>query len=175
MNILLNLLNHTKIPNTTNRPNICYNKTSNYTWYINGKKHRIKNLKKVQSMSFGKYRERFKKNPQIKEMKNNTKFEKLYNALKQLMYDYDADFEFDTITLNKNVVCKKHIDKYNKNKSYILFLGDYEGGELYNEDGLILAKPYKFVTFNGQKVHWNKPITSGTKYSIIWFKRFKQT
>ena len=48
------------------------------------------------------------------------------------------------ITVNKNVVCQPHRDGNNAGYSYILFLGDYRGGELVFETGERLDEPYKW-------------------------------
>ena len=87
------------------------------------------------------------------------------------MKAYDPLFKFDTITLNKNLVCKKHVDSFNKSNSYILFLGDYVGCELHNEEGKIMNNSKRFYYFNGRIPHWNTPLESGTKYSMIFFQK----
>ncbi len=125
----------------------------------------------IESASFGLCREMFKKNPQIKPIKNNQKFPELYALLMHVMHVYDPEFEFDSITVNHNVVCKPHIDKYNKKKSYILFLGEFTGGVLYDETGRVYDQHNEFMVFDGQVKHWNDAI-QGEKYSVIWYKRY---
>lgn len=177
--MLLELLQKTKIPYSYKRPNVLYDDPSEYTTFKIIKGKRVlkwkRKMRTCQSISFGKYREMFCKNPQIRDMKNNEKFPELFEELKRMVIEFDPDFQFDTITLNKNLVCKKHIDKYNKGDSYIYFLGDFEGGALLNENGERFEKKNVFHPFNGQIPHWNEEITSGTKFSIIWFKRFKNS
>ena len=75
------------------------------------------------------------------------------------------------ITMNRNVQCYPHKDKGNIGKSYILFLGDYEGGELCFENGRIISERGKWHEIDGSVTHWNTQITSGTKYSIILFNK----
>ena len=169
---LLNLLENTNIKNTRKRPNILYANAKEYTYYKDGKVKRINGIKKCKSMTFGVYKEMYKKNPGIKELKNNRKYDELYTMLKQTMQMYDAEFDFDCITLNKNVVTKPHQDFHNKGQSYILFLGDFVGGELLNEKGQVFKDKNTFYIFEGMIKHWNNKIIGGTKYSIIWFKRF---
>ena len=84
-----------------------------------------------------------------------------------MIHEAYPNFKNTQITVNKNLVCKPHKDK-NKNDSYILFLGDFEGGELIVGDRTIKQKN-KYHKFNGKFEHYNLAITSGTKYSIIWF------
>ena len=76
------------------------------------------------------------------------------------------------ITVNKNVVCEPHRDGNNAAESWICFLGDFTGGELVFEDGTEISEPRKWHRIKAnQLLHWNKPITSGTKYSVILYKR----
>ena len=75
------------------------------------------------------------------------------------------------ITINKNIQCYPHKDRGNVGNSYILFLGDYTGGELCFEDGTVIAEQNTWHEIDGSVVHWNTPITSGTKFSIILFNK----
>lgn len=73
------------------------------------------------------------------------------------------------VLLNKNVTCKRHRDG-NDGHSYILWLGDYIGGELVFDDGAILSDKYVWHKINGQSYHWNNPHT-GLKYGIVLYKQ----
>jgi hypothetical protein len=68
------------------------------------------------------------------------------------------------------VCCHPHRDKGNQGKSLVLFLGTFEGGALHLEDGRIFEKTGVFHEFDGSKLlHWNAPITGGTKYSVVYY------
>ena len=73
------------------------------------------------------------------------------------------------VLLNKNVKCKRHIDR-NDGHSYILWLGDFSGGALLFEDGTKLEEKYTWHKINGRMPHWNEP-HEGTKYAIVLYKR----
>ena len=73
------------------------------------------------------------------------------------------------VLVNRNVKCKKHIDK-NDGHSYILWLGDFTGGALLFEDGTRLEDKHKWHKINGQIPHWNEP-HEGTKYAVVLYKR----
>jgi len=76
------------------------------------------------------------------------------------------------IMVNKNVECRPHTDKNNAEYSYICFVGDYSGGALIFETGEMLDTPYQWHRNNADKAkHWHEPITSGTKYNVIIYKR----
>ena len=75
------------------------------------------------------------------------------------------------ITINKNVVCCPHVDKNNAEYSYIAFVGKFAGGALLFESNQRYEEPYKWYKIDAfNTLHWNEPITEGTKYSIIIFK-----
>ena len=75
------------------------------------------------------------------------------------------------LTLNKNVCCGKHKDNKNSSEfSYIMFFGDFEGGELVVEEpegDRILSEKNVWHKFCGRDhFHYNLP-HRGTKYSIV--------
>lgn len=81
---------------------------------------------------------------------------------------------FTTIQVNHNYECKPHIDGKNMGESIIFAIGDYTGGELCikingkYEEYNIRNKP---LLFNGSLYeHFVKPITSGNRYSFVYFK-----
>jgi len=72
------------------------------------------------------------------------------------------------VTVNKNVVCKEHRDKGNLGITAAMFLGSYEGGALLTESGDRFEERNVWHKYDGSKVlHWNEPILSGVKYSVI--------
>ena len=82
------------------------------------------------------------------------------------------DFKFTTITINRDIVCLPHTDKYNQSDSMIVAFGDYtEGGNLYIR---INGKDKKFciknspLIFNGRNLHWNDE-ANGRRYSLVFF------
>jgi hypothetical protein len=85
------------------------------------------------------------------------------------------DLKWTTFMLNMNYEAVPHIDKNNIGESLVVAFGDYTGGELVTiaED---LSETeynirYKPVLMDASKiVHYVKPITSGTRYSIIFFR-----
>jgi len=76
------------------------------------------------------------------------------------------------ITVNRNVVCKPHVDKNNSEYSYIAFLGDVKGGALLFEDGLRLEEPYKWHKIRAKEVlRWSEPIEAGVKHSVVLYRK----
>jgi hypothetical protein len=72
--------------------------------------------------------------------------------------------------LNINYEAKTHRDKKNDGMSCVVAFGDFTGGELVVEDITydIRHKPFKF--FASTTPHSVNPITSGTRYSIVFFR-----
>ena len=91
----------------------------------------------------------------------------LYDAIKELAPEWWGD---DTqITLNKDLVCKRHKDHGNKEHSYILWLGDFTGGALNFDDGTKVEGKGVWHKINGHIHHWNDP-HEGSKYSIVLYR-----
>ena len=97
----------------------------------------------------------------------NEKFPKLYRLIKALIKEHNSSFPYTTIQVNKNVVSKPHVDKNNVGPSYVIALGDFEGGNL-----VIKGKEYtiknKWKKFDGTQGHWITPF-EGTRYSLVFF------
>jgi predicted 2-oxoglutarate/Fe(II)-dependent dioxygenase YbiX len=70
---------------------------------------------------------------------------------------------------NQNYQTQPHYDAMNSGRSAIVSFGDYEGGELVVEGGVV--DTYRKLHFmeGSKQLHWNNPITTGTKYSIVFF------
>ena len=88
------------------------------------------------------------------------------------------DFFFTSVQINKNHRCCKHIDSYNVGVSYIIGLGDYTGGELriYNRDNTYedIDIRNKWYCFNGSKLYHETLPFTGERYSLVYYKIFKQ-
>ena len=73
------------------------------------------------------------------------------------------------ITLNKDLVCKRHRDHANKEHSWIMWLGHFCGGDLHFDDGTRIRGQREWHKINGHIHHWNDP-HEGTKYSIVLYR-----
>jgi hypothetical protein len=79
-----------------------------------------------------------------------------------------------TVILNRNVTCQRHIDG-NEGHSWILWLGDFEGGALVFDDGRRITERGVWHKIDGRVAHWNEPLVSGTKYGVVLFRRVGPT
>ena len=79
------------------------------------------------------------------------------------------------LTINRSLECPPHRDKGNNTDSYILFLGDFDGGALVFENGVRYEdKGIWMGPFDGKNTtHWHEPITRGVKISIVAYSRNK--
>lgn len=99
------------------------------------------------------------------------KYPILYEKLKELMNNHDPEFIFTTITLNKNFKCEPHKDSKNIGYSYIIGIGNYDGGEL-NVEGEKIDIKNKFYKFNGsEKTHFVESWTNGDRYTLVFYNR----
>ena len=91
----------------------------------------------------------------------------LYEAIRAIAPEW---WDETRITLNKDVVAKRHRDG-NKGHSWMIWLGDYEGGgELHFDDGRVISGKEMRHKFEGQVPRWKVPHYGGTKYSVIMFR-----
>ena len=71
--------------------------------------------------------------------------------------------------------CKAHVDNKNMSWAYGLTLGNFTGGALICNDknGTPISRDmFRIVTrFEGRREHYVAPF-EGTRYSIIWYKKY---
>mgnify|MGYP003628074079 CR=1 FL=1 len=92
----------------------------------------------------------------------------LYEEVKRLGEIY-CPFKFTSIQINKNLQCPPHKDKNNNGVSMLVSFGDYTGGEIVIDGETFDARENPLI-FNGSELeHYNKPILSGIKYSLVFF------
>ena len=91
---------------------------------------------------------------------------------KKFINSHNPEFDYDSVYVNKNVVCKKHIDHKNAKSSLIVGIGEYSGGEtvLELEEG---EKEFDIknqsLIFDGSKIpHYNNEF-EGLRYSLVFF------
>jgi hypothetical protein len=78
-------------------------------------------------------------------------------------------FEFNSVQVNRNLVCPPHKDKKNVGLSLLVSFGEYEGCNI-----VVNNKKYDAncspVIFNGAELeHYNTDDLVGTKYSLVYF------
>ncbi len=103
------------------------------------------------------------------------KYSELHAECEKLMWDYDPTFDFTTIQINDNQICAKHKDANNVGVSYIIGLGDYDGGELrvWNKTGddyEDLNIKNKFVSFDGSQFFHETLPFKGKRYTLVYYK-----
>tara|TARA_R110000824_G_scaffold219413_2_gene406299 strand:+ start:934 stop:2199 length:1266 start_codon:yes stop_codon:yes gene_type:complete len=99
----------------------------------------------------------------------NIKF--IYDLMKKYIHSIDPDFRYTAITLNKNIVCEPHTDKFNKSPSLIVALGEYTGGNLFIKKDEVVVKHNikdKPLIFNGKDLHWNDKC-EGERFSMVFY------
>ena len=138
-----------------------------------GQKHAVKTGTTSQinarQTCFGKVKYR----GQIKESKSSIRYPHILPLFREFMNSHCPEFKFKCVYVNKNTICKQHLDSKNSGESLLVGLGPYTGGKtiLYIDD-----KPKKFhiksnsLIFNGSEIpHKSEPF-KGTRYSLVFFK-----
>lgn len=131
--------------------------------------HTRRAIAKGVSIIFGKvYSRRLKKYTDSTSCTNNPR---LYELLKRLASEEVPNFPYTTVAVNKNVVTRPHVDKFNVGPTLILGLGSFKGGELVVQDKDFALSQNKWLYFWGKDMHFNRPLKrgSGDKYTITFF------
>jgi len=111
-----------------------------------------------------------RRNYGVGESRNNEKYADILNSARALARVICPDLNYTTIMVNHNYQASPHKDKNNDGTSCVVAFGDFEGGELEAEGKLynIRYRPFFFEASN--TLHSVKPITSGDRYSIVFFR-----
>lgn len=95
---------------------------------------------------------------------------RLYELLQTLASLEIPQFSYTTIAVNKNVVTRPHVDKYNVGPTLILGLGKFKGGNLVVSGKEFDLSQQKWVYFWGKDEHYNTPLKGkGVKYTVTYF------
>ena len=95
--------------------------------------------------------------------------QELLEAIKAIAPEWRGD-----LVLNKNVACARHVDKYTDGHSWILMLGDFEGGALVFDDGHRIEGVGVWYKFDGHVPHYNEAHI-GDKYSIVLYRPTRES
>lgn len=162
INNLTNELIELKFPNNTSRKNIFQEGDTKYPGFVGG-------YIRLQLMG------RNTRGHSLRLKNLPERCNKAYLLAKELGERDLPDFKFTSIQFNKNYKIAKHIDKYNTGKSYIIAVGDYEGGELLiyfdgkdNPPTAIDIKN-KFYTFDGNKYYHEVADFTGNRISLVYY------
>jgi len=104
------------------------------------------------------------------------KYPWILDLLKEFMKSHCPEFKFSSVYVNRNVVCKKHLDSNNMGESLLVGLGEYTGGETTLYLGKSGNVPKKFhiksqsLIFNGSEISHKSEKFKGIRYSLVFFK-----
>ena len=142
------------------------------TTYNGGTYHSVKtgttNQKEARQACFGKVKYKGK----IQLSNYSKKYPHIMHLFKDFINSHYPEFAFKSVYVNKNTVCKEHLDSKNVGESLLVGLGPYTAGRtiLYIDD-----KPKYFhiktnsLIFNGSEIlHKSEPF-KGTRYSLVFF------
>jgi len=126
----------------------------------------------------GVWDEKTKTNVKKIQVSNATYYPKNQRVIeyaKALMLQHDPDFKYTSIQFARNMKTDKHKDKSNIGESYIISLGQFQGGELriYEADSdeyTDVITKNRFYKFNANQT-WHETCewSGGDRYTITWF------
>ena len=159
----------------TGKPLEGFKKLSSSLTYCNkniGYHHSVKtgttSQKDARQTLFGKIKFQGK----LQNSKSSLKYTHIMPLFKEFINSHYSDFRFKSVYVNRNTVCKEHLDSKNTGKSLIVGLGKYTGGHtvLYinNKPKKIHIKNNSLI-FNGSEIlHKSEPF-KGIRYSLVFF------
>lgn len=107
------------------------------------------------------------------ESRSSKKYPLIFPMFKEFMNSHKPNFKFSSVYVNRNVVCKKHLDAKNSGESLLVGLGNYTGGQTTL---FIDGKSKKFhiksqsLIFNGSEIPHQSEKFKGIRYSLVFFK-----
>jgi hypothetical protein len=111
-----------------------------------------------------------RRNYGVGESRNNDRFKTVLEEARKLAKVICPDLNYTTIMMNHNYEALPHRDKNNDGISCVVAFGDYTGGELKIDDTLYNLQYRPFFFNASTTTHSVEPITSGTRFSIVFFR-----
>jgi len=108
--------------------------------------------------------------------KANDKYPMVWKKIQEFASEIlPPDFKYTICTVNRDTLMKKHLDSNNVGKSYLVCLGDYNGGGLYiyDNDGkkTLYDTHNTMLHFNGSDyAHETQPFV-GRRYTLIFYSQ----
>lgn len=156
------MVSQTEFPEHVFRPLLdAYNK---YTIPVYGERF---NSGKGRTQSMGILSRR---NYGVGESRNNDTWPDILREARELAKIICPDLNYTTIMVNIDYTATPHMDKNNDGESVVVGFNDYSGGELVANGGAynIRHRPLRFRA--SETLHAVSAITSGTRYSIVFFR-----
>ena len=103
-----------------------------------------------------------------RQSKSSKKNPHMMSLFKEFIDSHFPEFEFKSVYVNKNTVCKPHLDSKNTGESLLVGFGGYTGGETtIGEQSFDISK--ESILFNGSNMVHNSEPFEGTRYSLVFF------
>lgn len=104
----------------------------------------------------------------------STEYMALYDFFQGLIDRVHPEHHYTNITVNKNLICKKHTDGGNTGPSYIISFGTFTGGRLIIEkkgggDPRPVDIYRRFTIFEGSKQPHETEAYDGERYSAVFY------
>jgi hypothetical protein len=100
------------------------------------------------------------------------KYPYMMSLFKEFINSHYPNFKYNSIYVNKNTICKKHLDSKNTGESLLVGLGSYTGGQtlLYiNDTPKCFHIKTNSIIFNGSEIFHESESFNGIRYSLVFF------
>ena len=108
-----------------------------------------------------------------RESNSIRKYPHILPLFEKFIKNHNPSFEFKSVYVNRNVICKKHFDSKNSGDSLIVGFGSYTGGRTILYEGDTVKKIHiksSSLIFDGSKILHESTMFKGTRYSLVFFK-----
>jgi hypothetical protein len=108
----------------------------------------------------------------LKESGVSIKYPHIMPLLKKFMDSHNPGFQFTNVYVNKNAVCKKHVDSKNVGVTLLIGFGDYTGGDTVlhiNNEPVKCNINGSSLIFDGSVIQHESEPFEGTRYSLVFF------
>jgi hypothetical protein len=112
-----------------------------------------------------------RRNYGVGESRNNDSYPDILREAHKLAAIICPQIPYTTIAVNINYEALVHTDKNNIGPSCVVAFGDYTGGELVVDNIEYDIRHRPFIFNASYTRHSVNPITSGTRYSIVFFRQ----
>ena len=99
------------------------------------------------------------------------KYPHIMELFEEFIDSHCPEFDFNSVYVNKNVKCNKHVDSKNVGESLLVGIGNYTGGEtvLYTDRQRKFDIQDNSLIFNGSEIEHKSLPFKRTRYSLVFF------
>lgn len=108
----------------------------------------------------------------LKDSLSSSRYPHIMPLFERFIGSHSPSFQFNSVYLNRNTVCKKHLDSKNAGESLLVGFGNYTGGQTVlhlPSEALEHDISSSSIIFNGSLIHHESKPFDGIRYSLVFF------